>query len=306
MNTVRLSLLSLLFVIALPTYIAAQTAQATPPPPSTPRSVQFPKPVEQTLPNGLRVIVTERTDTPLVVATVVIKNGGEVDPPTLSGLSDMTSSLLTKGTQKRDATQIAEEIESLGGALDSGARWDASTATVEVLSDKISPAMEILADVVRHPTFTSEEVERLRQQSLDNFTLQLGQPSAIARFVGARVLFGDGPYGHSLIGTTESLTRITAQDIAKLHNRYYRPDNAILVIGGSIKAKDGLALATRYFGDWLKPATPLPAAEASTSDLSAKTGRVVVIDKPDAGQAAVFLVRVGIDRAAKDYYPGIV
>lgn len=283
----------------------AQTPQATPPPPATPRSGKFPTPVEQTLPNGLRVIVIERSDSPLISAQVLIKNGGEVDPPELAGLADMTANLLTKGTQTRDATKIAQEVESLGGSLDSGARWDASFANVSVMSSKISQAMEILADVVRRPTFKSEEVERLRQQNLDNFTLALGDPGTIARFVAARVVFGDSPYGHPVGGTTESLTRLSAADIAKMHSRYYRPDNAILVIGGDISAKEGIALATRYFGDWQKPTTPMPTLGAA-ENTSLKTGRVVVIDKPDAGQAAVFLARTGINRRDPDYFRGIV
>ena len=169
--------------------VNAQTPQATPPPPAAPRSGAFPKPADQTLPNGLRVIVIERRETPLIAAQLLIKNGGEVDPPELAGLADMTANLLTKGTQTRDATRIAQEIESLGGSLDSGARWDSSFATVGVMSSKISQAMEILADVVRRPTFKSEEVERLRQQYLDNVTLALGDPGTIARFVAARVDF---------------------------------------------------------------------------------------------------------------------
>jgi zinc protease len=293
---------SLLFFAVM---ICAQTPQATPPPPAPPRSGTFPKPVEQTLPNGLRVIVVERHETPLVSAQLLIKNGGEVDPPELAGLADMTANLLTKGTQTRDATKIAQEVESLGASLDSGARWDSSYAIVSGMSSKIPQAMEILADVVRRPTFKSEEVERLRQQYLDNVTLALGDPGTIARFVAARVVFGDSPYGHPVSGTTESLTRITAADITKMHSRYYRPDNAILVIGGDISGKEGIALATKYFGDWQKPTTPLPSLSAAESTAS-KTGRVVVIDKPDAGQAAVYLARTGINRKDPDYYRGIV
>jgi len=287
--------------------VNAQTPQATPPPPAPPRSGKFPTPIEQTLPNGLRVIVIERHETPLITAQLLIKNGGEVDPSELAGLADMTADLLTKGTQSRDATKIAQEIESLGGSLEAGARWDSSYATVSVMSSKIQQAMEILADVVRHPTFKSEEVERLRQQNLDSFTLALGDPGSIARFVAARVVFGDSPYGHPVSGTAESLTRITGADIAKMHSRYYRPDNAILVIGGDINGKDGQALAMKYFGDWQKPTTPLPAISAAMDAAAApKTGRVVVIDKPDAGQAAVYLARTGINRKDPDYFRGIV
>jgi zinc protease len=165
------SSLAIFFVLFVAANIFAQTPQATPPPPASPRSGKFPTPTEQTLTNGLRVIVIERHESPLISAQLLIKNGGEVDPAEMAGLADMTANLLTKGTQSRDATKIAQEIESLGGSLDSGARWDSSYATVSVMSSKIQAAMEILADVVRHPTFKSDEVERLRQQNLDNFTL---------------------------------------------------------------------------------------------------------------------------------------
>jgi zinc protease len=166
--------------------------------------------------------------------------------------------------------------------------------------------MKILADVVRHPVFNPEEIERLRQQSLDALTVSLGQPGAIARFVAARVVFGDLPYGHPIGGTPESLAKIKRDDIVKLHSTYYRPDNAILVIGGDIKAKDGFDLARKYFGDWQKPSTALPAVAAPTASSAPTSSRVLVIDKPDAGQAAVYLTRLGINRTDPDYFRGIV
>ncbi len=299
--------LGLTLLLVTPLVSRAQTPQATPPPPAEPRSVTVPKPVEQTLANGLRVIVVERTNMPLVSAQLMIKNGGEVDPQELSGLADMTANLLSKGTQTRNATQIAEAIEFLGGILEIGARWDASAAAVGVMSSKIGEAMSILADVVRRPTFEADEIERLRQQYLDALTVSLGQPGTIARFVAGRVVFGDLPYGHPLGGTPESLARIKREDIVKLHSKFYRPDNAILVIGGDIRPKDAFALAKRNFGDWQKPKTPLPAV-SSTSKVPepSKTGRILVIDKPDAGQAAVYLTRTGINRRDPDYFRGIV
>ncbi|HKP71395.1 MAG TPA: pitrilysin family protein, partial [Pyrinomonadaceae bacterium] len=227
--------------------------QDTPPAPAAPRSVAIPKPVERTLPNGLRVIVIERSNMPLVSAALVIKNGGEVDPPQLAGLADMTASLLTKGTVTRTAPQIAEAIEALGGSIESGARWDASTASVGVMSSRIGQAMEILADVVRRPTFKDEEIERLRAQYLDDLTVALGQPGSIARYVASRVVFGDAPYGHPLSGTPESIAQIKRGDILKMHATYYRPDNAILVIGGDIAPAEAFKTAERFFADWAKP-----------------------------------------------------
>src|SRR5258705_1431313 len=285
--------------------VRAQTPQATPPPPATPRSVQFPKPVEKTLSNGLRVIVIDRPGTPLVTAQLVIKNGGEVDPPELAGLGNMLADLVTKGTEKRSATQIAEEVEALGGSLYSSARWDSTRIGVDVMSPKIGPAIDILADVVRHPTFKPEEIDRLRQQTLDDLTVELGEPGSVARYVAARITFGDAPYGQPLAGTTETITRISRDDFLKYHRRWYRPDNAILVLGGDIRAINGFNLAQRYFGDWKKPAEPLPALPAP-KPVSTAGPRVVVVDKPDAGQAAVLVARAGIERTNPDYFRGIV
>src|SRR4030095_14093218 len=121
-----------------------QTPQATPPPPAQPRSVQFPTPVEKTLANGLRVIVVERAGAPLVAGQLLIKNGAEADPAELAGLSNMVADLITKGTEKRSATDIAEAVEALGGSLDSSARWDASRIGVDVMSSKVEPAIDIL------------------------------------------------------------------------------------------------------------------------------------------------------------------
>jgi zinc protease len=91
-----------------------------------------------------------------------------------------------------------------------------------------------------------------------------------------------------------------------MHSRFYRPDNAILVIGGDISAKDGLALATKYFGDWQKPGAPMQTLSAWIEKPQGSPGRIVVIDKPDAGQAAVYLARKGINRKDPDFYRGIV
>lgn len=295
----------LVMCLSLPAVLSAQTPQATPPPPASPRSVQFPKPVEKTLANGLRVIVIERAGAPLVTAQLVIKNGGEVDPPELAGLGNMLGDLITKGTEKRSATQIAEAVEALGGSLYSSARWDSTRVGVDVMSSKVGQAVDILADVVRRPTFKAEEIERLRQQTLDDLTVELGEPGSIARYVASRVIFGDAPYGQPLAGTPESIARITRNDFLKYHGRWYRPDNAILVLGGDIKAKDAFALAQRYFGDWKKPAEPLSQLPAPNPVVSAAS-RVVVIDKPDAGQAAVLVARAGITRSDPDYFRGLV
>ena len=305
-NRTRSMLLLLFAVLSLTVCASAQTPQATPPPPSAPRTVQFPKPVEKTLANGLRVVVVQRSGLPLVSAQLWVKSGGEVDPADLSGVADMTAALLTRGTKTRSATEIAEQIEALGGSISSGAGWDSSAATIGVTSSRFAAALEILADVVRNPAFKDEEIERLRRQSLNNIKVLLGQPGAIARFAAARVVYRDAPYGHPLSGTPESLPRIKREDIVRIHDMFYRPDNAILVIGGDMTPENGFALAQKFFGDWAKPATELPKIVVGTPVSDPKNRRVLVIDMPDAGQAAVLAARSGIRRDSPDYFRGIV
>ena len=218
----------------------------------------------------------------------------------------MTATLLTKGTDKHSAPEIAQAIETLGGTIESGAGWDRSTATVNVASPRFAEALAILAEVVRRPAFKTEEIERLRQQYLDDLQVALGDPGQLAGFAAPRVVFGDTPYGHPLSGTPESIARIKRDDIARLHATYYRPDNALLIVGGDIASTTVFQLAARLFGDWQKPSAPLPVVSMPTNSNATGKPRVVVIDKPDAGQAAVVVARTGLKRSDPDYYRGIV
>jgi zinc protease len=295
---------ALLVAMAAPAVAQEPVAQATPPAPTAPRTVQLPKPVEKTLPNGLRVIVIERPGTPLVAAQMLVRNGAEVDPPELAGLANMTAGLLTKGTAGRSATQIAEEVEALGASIESFARWDASRVNLNAMSSKIAPALAILADVVKHPAFSDEEIDRLRQLTLDDLTVELGDPGTIGAYVASRVVFGDTPYGQPLNGTPQSIARIKRDDLLKYHAQFYRPDNAVLIFGGDIKAVQAFQLAQQLFGDWKKPAAPMPVMAAPK--LGDTQPQVLVIDKPDAGQAAVLVARTGIDRNNPDYFGGLV
>lgn len=292
-------------IFALTGSSAVVLGQESPPAPGPPRQINLPQPVDRTLKNGMRVVVIEDHDAPLMTVKVLVKNGGEIDPPELSGLSQMTASLLTKGTKTRSATETVQAIEALGGEIGSGADWDYAQAAVTVISDKVVPAVEVLADVVQNPAFKDDEIERLRQQTLDGLEVSLSQPGEIANLVAARVVFGGSPYGASLAGTPAFIARIKREDIVRLHSRTYTPSNAILVFSGDIKADVAFKLAARVFGPWAGSGA---VAQATTGPAPAKRAgsRVVVIDMPNSGQAAVVLARRGIERRDPDYYRGLV
>jgi zinc protease len=276
----------------------------TPPAPSAPHETEFSQPKETKLANGLRVVVVERPGLPLLAAEVLVRSGAEVDANDLAGTASMTGSLLTRGTESMSAPQIATAVESLGGTIDSGAHWERTTATVVVMSDKAEPALKILSDVVLHPTFKQEEIDRLKNQTMDGLRVALRQPGALSQFVLGRALFGDEPYGHSHTGTMETVQAIKRDDIVKLYQTYYVPENAALIFSGNLTLEQGRKFAEQFFGDW-KGTLPPTRETASTNSAEWKPANIV-IDMPEAGQAAVTVARPGIKRSSPDYYAGIV
>jgi zinc protease len=283
--------------------LASEAERQKPPAVGDPVQPVLPTPAEKTLANGLRVIVARSSDLPLVTADLTVKTGAWADPNGLAGASSMMAGMLTEGTKTRSAQQVASQAESLGAQLSSGGGLESSSVTLNVMPDKLKPALAIMADVARNPAFSGEELERQREQALDGLRVAYQEPGQVAGFAAAPVIYGGTPFGHVATGTPASLTRLKTADLVALHRTWFRPDNAILVLTGDISAEDGFALAQAAFGDWARPAAALPPSPTIAPRAS---GRAVAIDIPGAGQASVNVVKSAIARNDPDYYPGVV
>ncbi|KZC24867.1 multidrug transporter [Rhodanobacter thiooxydans] len=282
--------------------VAAAEFPATPPAPGPAPQLSVPTPTAQTLANGLQVVSVRRAGLPLVTAQLIVRSGGEMDPPSLAGLADLTANLLSKGAAGRSAPQIAAAAEALGGSLDAAAGWDESAVGITVTTPKLAQALGLLAKVVRQPDFSAEELKRAQTQSLDDLRLTLSRPTALASLAASRGVFGDGAYGHSRGGTPASIARIGRADVQRLHATLYRPDNAILVLAGDITPAQAQQLAEASFGDWRKPATPLPARPAGKA--VSRLPAVLLIDQRGAGQAGVVAAHAAPSRSDDGYYVG--
>ncbi|HEX3699666.1 MAG TPA: pitrilysin family protein [Phenylobacterium sp.] len=274
-----------------------------PPPIGAPVRPVLPHPVERTLANGLRVIVAKSSDLPLVTADLTIKTGAWADPPGLAGAAGMTADMLTEGTGTRSAREVARQVETLGATLESGAGLEASSVTLNVMPDKLTVAMPIMADVARNPAFAQQELDRQRQLTLDSLSVAYQEPGQLAGFATAPLIFAGTPFGHVPGGTPDSLPRLKPADLAAIHQAWFRPDNAILVFTGDIAPPEAFALAERAFGDWGRPSAPLPEPPAIRPN---PTPRAIAIDVPGTGQASVNVVKPGIRRSDPDYYTGVV
>lgn len=295
----RFAAAALLALLVLPSF----AQQTTPPAPAAPREAKIPQPVERTLDNGLRVIVVPKHDIPLVAARLLVRAGSAADPKGREGVAALTASVLTKGTKTRSAEVIAREVEALGATLSSDAGFDSSLLDLSVMSVNFAKAMAFLADAARNPTFQQDELDRERQQVLDGLQVTLREPRPLANIVMARLLYGEAPYGHNVAGLPASLQKVSRGDLVKFHTAYYRPNNAVLVIGGDVKADAAFALAQNLFGAWKRGAA---ANAAGAKETKAPAPRVVVVDLPEAGQAAVVIGRRGIRRADAAYLPAMV
>jgi zinc protease len=248
------------------------------------------------------VIVARRPGLPLVAANLGIAAGASLDPADRAGLASMTADLTTRGTATRSATDISREVESLGASLSAGAGADASSISVVTVADKSAQVFAVLADVAMHPAFAAEELERARNETLDNLTVSLRQPGSVARYALTRRLYGDGPYGHT--PSPRSIAAMKQSDVAAFHSTWWRPDNALLVISGDITPEAGFKLAEDAFGAWVKPASALPARSDAAAVAAAQPP--LVVDIPKIGQASVLMGRIGPSRTADDYFATLV
>ena len=256
---------------------------------------------ERTLPNGLRVIVAKSTDLPIMAAQLVINGGASADPAARPGLASMTAGLATQGAGGRSAPEIARTLEALGANIGGGAGPDSTTLFVSSPKASADAVGAVLSDVVEKPTYAPEELERSRVQSVNALRVALRQPGPLASQVLARVAYGAAPYGSPAGGTIASLGAISRDEIVGFHDRWWRPDNAALIITGGMTAEEGFAFAERTLGDWAKPSTTLPVVGPRSGE--AQAPRVIVVDLPGSGQAAVTAAVRGPKRSDAEFYP---
>jgi zinc protease len=289
-------------VLALALWTAPVWAAApkqTPPPPQPAKQIHFPAFEERTLGNGLRVVVIERHDNPAVGLELLVQAGKAHEPAAKAGLAGAAATLLREGTESRSAQQIAEAIDAVGGDLTVSGAWDAAYASVQVTSDQVGLGLDLLSDVILHPSFPAEEIERWRSQALNGLQIQQADARYLADAAFARLVFGDHPYGLPDEGTPESVRGITRDDLVAFHRARYVPNGAILAMVGDIKAADAFARAERAFGGWKRgeDAKVAPVKEPAWT----KT-RVVVIDKPDAVQTEIRVGQVGMAFRDPDFF----
>ncbi len=215
-----------------------------------------------TLSNGLRLLVREDPRLPLVSMTAVFRGGLLAESRETNGLTRLFSSTLLKGTKTRSAEDIADTIEGVGGGIGSDSGNNSFQVGVEVLKPDLALAVDLLADVLLHPTFPEREVELERRTQLAGIKADEEQVTSVARNLVRQNLFGEHPYSLRNLGSPDAVATIPASKLREFHKRFVCAKNGVISVFGDVKAAETVRLFEKAFA-------AMPSGELAFSNVSA-------------------------------------
>lgn len=251
------------------------------------------------LPNGAVLLVAERPAIPIVVVRVGVPAGAVYDPADAQGLANLTAELLTRGTARRSGPELDRAIEFVGGSLDAGAGSDGAAVTLAVLKKDLGLGLDLLAEVLRHPTFAPDELVRKVTDIQGALRRSEQEPETVAARELGRLMFPAHPYGRPASGTVESVGKITREQVAAFYRHHYRPDGATIVAVGDVTVTEIRRELLQRLGDWTAPPGPVPAVPRAPPVSPAEQRKIA----RDLTQTTVLLGRPAINQDDPDYFP---
>ncbi|MFI5091892.1 MAG: M16 family metallopeptidase [Candidatus Acidiferrales bacterium] len=286
-------------VLPFPEYKAASTGadRSKAPEIGAPPELKLPKLQHATLSNGLKVILAERHEVPLVDFWLSVDAGYAADQFASPGTASMAMSLLNGGTKTRTALQISDEQELLGARLAARSNLDLSIVQLSALKSKLDPSLDLFADLILNPVFPAADFSRQQRLQLAAIQREKNTPIQMALRVFPGLIYGPGhAYGNPLTGsgTTTSVEKLTREDLVKFHEVWFKPNHATLVITGDTTLAEVTPKLEKLFANW-KPGH-IPEKNIKNVQLPAKSV-VYLIDKPGALQSIIFAGNIAPPRA---------
>lgn len=272
--------------------------RSTPPDLGPPPRLILPPIQEFRLGNGLRVMLMEKHQVPVVQVTVLIGAGTANDPDDRIGLAAMMADMMDEGAGKRDALELADAVDFLGARLFTSADRHTISASLYTAVAKLGEALPLLADVVTRPTFPDTELERKQLSRLTALLQAHDEPRIVASVLFARAIYGTHPYGHPAVGTDASIRAMSVNDLRQFHEMYVTASNATVIVVGDV-FRDTIRVELEHaFGSW-------PRGEVQTPTWPAlppvPRRHVLLVDKPGAAQSEIRIGRIGAARLTEDY-----
>jgi zinc protease len=251
--------------------------------------LKLPKLQRTTLSNGLKVILAERHEVPLVTFWLDVDAGYAGDQSATPGTSSMTMALLNGGTKTRTALQISDEQALLGAQVGAFSDLDLSIVRLSALKSKLDPSLDLYADIILNPVFPEEDFKRQKQQQLAGIQREKTTPVQMGLRVFPALLYGEGhAYGNPATGTgtTASVEKMTREDMVKFHDAWFKPNHATFVIAGDTTLSEITPKLEKLFAGWKPGQTP--QKKISIVQLPVKS-TVYLLDKPGAQQSIIIV-----------------
>lgn len=269
--------------VLLLTAVSGFGQKETPPAGGQPKAFVFPKQETYTLSNGMRVTLVKYGSVPKVAMQAVVRAGSLNEMSSQRWISDMVSTLLKEGTSNRTAEQIARETAEMGGSIFSSAGTDKTVVGGEALSEFDTRFLSLMADVLMHPKFAADDLEKVRANKLRELAISKAQPGTLAWEKFRAVIFPDHAYG-SIFPTEEGLKAYTMQDVKSFYYNQYGAARTHLYVVGQFDAAKMRSAIEKEFGTWKKGAEPIRNAPKIDAKYS-----LDVIDRPGAPQSTIYL-----------------
>ncbi|MCC6276441.1 MAG: insulinase family protein [Oligoflexia bacterium] len=258
---------------------------------------RLPKYTDETLSNGLQVVVVPNDRYPTVSVALLVKGGASTDPMAKSGVSHLLFQVMQRGTTKYSASEIADRLGQTGTDLDVAMTEDYGWIQISGLSQYQSEIIEIFTDVVLSPSLLQNELERERKKTLAILQKRTEDPDSFAAEAFENFLFGDHPYGRTVSGRPRDVSQISVADLKNAHQRLFRPENLILVVTGDVSDETKKSLTER-FGTWKQNGQ----APAFFPKVKGPEGVAVrLVHKPGMTQSYLVLGHLGIKRTNPDF-----
>ena len=279
-----------LFLFLVPLVTMAQNIDRSKAPmPGKAPLIQIGDPVKFTLANGMQVFVVKNTKLPQVSATLALDYDGIAEGD-IAGVAQMAGQLLKRGTTTKSKAQLDEAIEFLGGSMSTSSL----SASVSSLKGNFPSLLGLLSEVVLQPALSTEELEKIRKQTLSGIESSKDDADAISGNVVKKLVYGaTHPYGEMM--TTKTVNQVSITDVKSFLNTYWLPNAAYLIFVGDIEPATAKALAEKSFGNW-KMGTVLKQNFAKP--IKPTQTYVAIVDRPASVQSVVAIA------STVDLYPG--
>jgi len=262
------------------------------------RCPAMPKAERIEMPNHLKVLVFEEHSIPAVTLQLLVSAGSWLDPPDMKGLANLTAKSILLGTRTFSFDEINNKLDFIGASLDADCSKDFAMIGMQVLKKNLGSGIALFADIIVHPTFPKADVDGQKDDIIGSLREKEDDPLEVANRAFEKALFLNAPYAGPVDGTEKSVAAIGTEELSKFYTSFYRPNNAVLVIGGDITLEEVKTLIIPRLSGWEAADITEPPFRKEFAE-----GEVNVdIDKP-VSQATIIMGCPAMERASEDYYP---